>query len=201
MIIQEQNPRDPTIYVLGRDKAVKIFGLLLSLVEKDVLTEGVVQAAANLGTPHGEEAMKLLLKERGHEFTVTEEVVKAAVAKAGSPKVMELLLNERGHEFTVTNEIIEAAAANEAYAALGIFLILLGQRSQEITVTDVVVNAAAMNKKYGEEIVKLLFAGRTSVQLTQEGKMTMANEFGQLGTELLSNWKGQDVTTKGNLPG
>ncbi|KAF3023639.1 hypothetical protein E8E14_013038 [Neopestalotiopsis sp. 37M] len=183
MIIQEQNPRDPTIYVLGRDKPVKIFGLLLSLVEKDVLTEGVVQAAANLGTPHGEEAMKLLLKERGHEFTVTEEVVKAAVAKAGSPK------------------IVEAAAANEAYAALSIFSILLDQRSQEITLTDVVVNAAAMNKKYGEEIVKLLFDGRTSVQLTQEGKMTMANEFGQLGTELLSNWKGQDVTTKGNLPG
>jgi hypothetical protein len=42
MIIQEQHPRDLTIYVLGRDKPVKIFGLLLSLVEKDVLTEGVV---------------------------------------------------------------------------------------------------------------------------------------------------------------
>jgi hypothetical protein len=55
----------------------------------------------------------LLLQERGSEFKIKKEVVKAA---AGNPrngkKVMTLLLQERGSEFKIAEEVVKACSSH-----------------------------------------------------------------------------------------
>jgi ankyrin repeat protein len=71
----------------------------------------VVKAAAR--NKYGsKEVIAFLLNQRGHQVTITEEIIKAVIGnKHCGKKVMMLLLNQREVQITITGDIIQAAAA------------------------------------------------------------------------------------------
>lgn len=84
--------------------------LLLDKRRRDliIVTEEAIPAIA---TWCNKEVMELLLEGRGHEFIITEEIMKAAAGnKFRGKEVIELLLNERRDEIIITEEVVEAAA-------------------------------------------------------------------------------------------
>jgi len=101
-----------------------------------------------------EEMMELLLRQRGDEVKITEEVVKAAAGNYG-PEVMELLLSQRGDEVKITEEVAKAAAGNHDGPEL--MALLLRKRGDEVKITEEVLKEAASNESASYEVVQLLY--------------------------------------------
>ena len=76
-----------------------------------------------------------LLKIRGGDVKITEEVVKAAAQNTkNGKKVMALLLKQRGDEVNITEEVVKAAARNRKNGK-GVMALLLKQRGDEVKET------------------------------------------------------------------
>ncbi|KAF7940451.1 uncharacterized protein EAE98_000578 [Botrytis deweyae] len=105
----------------------------------------------------GQNIVKLLLKERGEELTIPEEVV-VIIASNFTEKVMALLLEKQREKIGITQEILKAAAVN----AFGgeIIKLLLEERGKEVIVTEEIMKTAAANPFSGKEIIKLLLEKR-----------------------------------------
>jgi tetratricopeptide (TPR) repeat protein len=108
----------------------------------DKLTEkDVIYFAGSLDA----KAMLFLLETRGHEFKITEDVLKAAVGNGGeeAKNVTNLLLDRRKEEIKITEQVLKAAAGN-IYGE-GIIHRFLEERGGEFKITEGVVTAAAEN--------------------------------------------------------
>ncbi|KAL7783881.1 ankyrin repeat protein [Trichoderma ceciliae] len=114
------------------------------------ITEDIVKAAAE--NWKGLAIMTLLLDKRGHEITITENIV------------MTLLLDKRGHEITITEAIVKAAVQNYR-KGLDIMTLLLDKRGYEITITRNIVKAAVKN---GSIITFLLDKGWQNVKTAKD---------------------------------
>ncbi|UKZ79846.1 hypothetical protein TrVFT333_007609 [Trichoderma virens FT-333] len=168
--------------------------LLLDHCNGTKITEEMVQAAAG-----GYEAiMQLLLEKRGHEITVTENIIKAAVANCTeAEEITSLLLDRRGHEITVTEDIVKAAAANEGMFLNGMISLLFDRRGHEITVTEDIVKAAVANKENAQKIISLLLDRRGhEITFTEDIiKAAMANKSQSVEIlSLLLNRSGHEIT-------
>jgi hypothetical protein len=95
-----------------------------------------------------------LLKTRGHEFKITEDMLKAAVrnSREEAENITNLLLNTRKEEIKITEEVLKAAAG-DIYRK-GIIHRFLEERGRECKITEEVVKAAAGNPLV--EIMQLL---------------------------------------------
>jgi len=106
-----------------------------------------------------------LLRERGQEVKITEEIVEVAVQNKSSGKVMELLLQQGGEAVKITEgAVVQLARLFDAK----IMELLLQQGGEEVKITEAVVIAAAQNQRNGKEVVKLLLQqGREEVKITE----------------------------------
>ncbi|KAF3076247.1 hypothetical protein CFAM422_001038 [Trichoderma lentiforme] len=112
-----------------------------------------VVASAATNSKNGEEAMTLLLDQRGHQITITEDIVKAAT-RNNNGRVIALLFDRRGDQITITEDIVKAAAK---YSEKEVMALLFDRFGHQITVTKDILEAAAFNEDQGEEVMTLLF--------------------------------------------
>ena len=84
----------------------------------------VKEAAGNFW--NRKEVITLLLDRRGHQMTVTEEIVRT-IAERFDREVMILLLDRRKDQITVTEEVVKAVAGNSRNRK-NIIRLLLDQR-------------------------------------------------------------------------
>jgi hypothetical protein len=162
------------------EDGVKEIVRLLRISTKDKVTEQkVLHFAGSLDVGF----MKFLLAVFGHEFKITEDVLKAAVTNHQCALDMtNLLLNERKDELKITEEVLSIAASKpfgdqtiprfleekgvefriteaavEAAAGSwnGAKMIsrFLRERGHEFKITEAVIQAAAMNIWCGAEII------------------------------------------------
>ncbi|KAL7935416.1 ankyrin repeat protein [Trichoderma chlorosporum] len=154
------------------------------------ITEGVVQRTARSGSI---ETMSLLLDERGdqfriteeislrqqrgHEFVITEAIVKSTVIKLGRSSfppfqrntsggdennhmgILSLLLDRRGDDFKITEDIVEAAVSGDMFC-MEMLSLFLQRRGHDFTITEDIVKAAVIKGFQGLEILTLLLDRR-----------------------------------------
>ncbi|KAF1835672.1 hypothetical protein BDW02DRAFT_597040 [Decorospora gaudefroyi] len=109
--------------------------------------------------------MALLLKQRGDEVKITEEVVQAAAGNWDSGKeVMTLLLEQRGDEVKITEKVVRAAACNPGGEGALQFLL---ERNPALPITEEVVRAAACNPR-GKDAVELLLNFHSCISISED---------------------------------
>ncbi|KAI9661048.1 MAG: hypothetical protein M1821_009375 [Bathelium mastoideum] len=138
--------------------------------------------------------MAALVKERGDEVSITEEVVKAAAGNGkNGQETMDLLLEWHARNLPITSSLI--GRITRSFDA-GYMAILLKKWGDEVSITEEVVKAAAGNGDNGQEIMKLLLEQRgDEVQITEEVVKAAARngENGQEIMELLLEQRGNEV--------
>ena len=143
------------------------------------------------------QTMDILLKQRGEEITITEEVIKAAVGnEVSGGDITRLLFDKRGEEITITEEVIKAAVKNRK-SGRDITRLLFDKRGEEITITEEVIKAAINNRMSGGDITRLLFDERgEEITITEEVvKTAVGNEItGEEITRLLFEKRGEEIT-------
>jgi hypothetical protein len=98
--------------------------------------------------------MMILLKQRGSDVVVTEEVVKVAVGNGERGKeVMIMLLEQRGSDVMVTEQVVKTIAGQFRKEVI---MVLLEQRGSDVVITEEVVKAAAGNRWSGKEVMMVL---------------------------------------------
>ncbi|KAH6670150.1 hypothetical protein B0J14DRAFT_517196 [Halenospora varia] len=142
------------------------------------------------------EVISILLKQRGADVVITEEVVMAAAGNRWRGKeVMMVLLEQRGADMVITEEVVEAAAGNEE-SGKEVMMILLEQRGADMVITEEVVKAAVENYVNGEEVMIVLLEQRgADVVITEEVvKAAAGNEWsGKEVMMVLLEQRGADV--------
>jgi predicted nucleic acid-binding protein len=205
----------------------KVIALLFKERGKEVkITEGVVKAAAGnygsgkrvmallleqqvqsiihptqviieLARSFDEKYVALLLKERGNEIQISEEVVKAAAGNSVSgKKIMALLLEQQVQSVVHPTQVITelARSFDEKYVA-----ILLKERGNEIQISDELVKAAAGNVDSGIKVMALLFEVRgEDVKITEEVLSAAKGEallfvLERLGGQIMTNPSGTEL--------
>ncbi|KAK1855285.1 ankyrin repeat protein [Colletotrichum chrysophilum] len=131
-------------------------------------------------------AFELLLDERGHEISITDELVRKAV-QAQAPDYIEVLFDKRGDEIQITDDIMKSCSRAETIMTIlkkrgghgiqitenvliqaakqpngiygkdgGLLQFLLDERLEEVRLTEDFVSAAAGNGSYGFQFITLL---------------------------------------------
>jgi hypothetical protein len=102
----------------------------------------------------------LLLKKRGGNVLIIEEVVKAAAGnKLRGKEVIMLLLKKRGGNVLIIEEVVKAVAGNRQ-SRKEVIMLLLKERGGNVLITEEVVKAAAGNKQSRKEVIIVLLKER-----------------------------------------
>lgn len=130
-----------------RNDAKRIAFILQVLKDQErtiVDEDGVIFVANTLD----EKAMAFLLRTRGHEFKVTEGILKAAISNShGGEKVTYLLLEKRKEDIEITEEIFQNAVEN--FYGTSVIQHLLEERGGEFKITEQIIEAAAGHRNSG----------------------------------------------------
>ncbi|OTA01901.1 hypothetical protein A9Z42_0022420 [Trichoderma parareesei] len=203
------------------EKALK---LLLEQWQSESITEELVRIAAGENHIHGYQVVQFLLRERGNEIAITEEILKAAIRGHRKKSVLEVLLDQRADEVIITQEILKFAAADgwnkEAIAVLLradkipftkqfakavmskisgyeiLAMILEHPRSDELVRTDELLKAA-IECNYRQETVSVLLSKRgNDITITEEIMEAAAKSGGTGLTSLILDWLGEEAAKR-----
>lgn len=166
--------------------------MLLERPEVRINEEIVTTAAAHDKTG---EVIKILLRHRGKDFTVSEDVLTAAASNLNAAKeVLDVLLQHHGGRITISEEVLLAAAGNTQCGYDALFLInslnylllpsshLLPSNQPQLLegVSTEVIIIAAENEGCGDKVLSLLLSSyqfRLEATL-KEALMAAANNKG-----------------------
>jgi hypothetical protein len=140
----------------------------------------------------GVEMIRLLLSVR-EDFSITEDVVKAAIIHREREEAMTLLLEQRGNEIGITDELVLLLVGR---FETQVTRLLLEKRGGEVKITEDVVKAAAGNSRRGEAVMALLLEKRgNEVKITKDVIKAAVgnNECGEAIMALLLEKRGNEV--------
>ena len=165
--------------------------LILSFAsDKIKITEDIVKVVVGGGgKDYNCIAIKQLLQQRKHKFSITEGIlIEAAKNTSNGHDVMGLLFSWRESEVIITEEVVKAAAGNTRYG-LELMAMLLKQRSDQVKITEDVLKAALSNESISKDMMILLHKS-TNINVTI-GLIEAAATSGQEKVlELFDQWGG-----------
>lgn len=91
------------------------------------------------------ETVSLLLDKRGHEFFITEDIIKTAASSDTHYELLSLLHDKRGLEYIIIEDIFKTAITNTSDNRLETVSLPLNKRGHELTITEDIVQAAVAN--------------------------------------------------------
>jgi hypothetical protein len=127
---------------------------LLERLRPDIApTENIIEAFVR---DFDDNVMEALVAGRDETITVTEAVIKSAIAnKKHGSKILEILLDRRETDMVMTSEMVETLARSFSGQAMKL---ALDRFNAALLITETVLLAAARNQTAGHQVITVLLS-------------------------------------------